>query len=108
MNSTMSSPPWSENRPKMASKWSQNASGTLPQATQAAILGHPWQGGAGAEILTFFQENGSQDEGQNRHKINKRVIQNMKVFYSSFQNHFGEILDPKWPRNSSENEPKSG
>ena len=87
MNSTMSSPPWSENRPKMASKWSKNASGTLPQATQAAILGHSWQGGGRGEtdeILAFFIENGSQDGGKNLQKINKKMIRNLKGFFASF------------------------
>ena len=48
--------------------------------------GHPGAplaggGGAGAEIRTFFEENGSQDGGQNRQKINKKLFQNLKVFY---------------------------
>ena len=103
MNSTMSSPPWSENRPKMASKWSQNASGTLPRATQAAILGHTWQGRGGTdEILTTFKENGSQDGGQNLHKINKKVIQNLKVFFQVFIT----TLERFWIRNGPKIHPK--
>ena len=40
----------------------------------------------------ILEENGSQDGGQNRPKIDKNVNQNLIIFSLSFEHHFGAML----------------
>ena len=66
---------------KMVPKCLRNPPPGNPGGHPGALLAG---GGETDEILTFFIENGSQDGGKNLQKINKKMIRNLKVFFSSF------------------------
>ena len=53
----------------------------------------------------ILEENGSQDGGQNRAKIRKKIIKNIVIFCLSFEGQVGAILVRKWYQNPSKNGP---
>ena len=51
-------------------------------------------------FLSILEENGSQDGGQNPLKIDKKSIQNLKIFLIGFWMHFGRDLGAKMEEKS--------
>ena len=51
----------------------------------------------------ILEENGSQDGGQNRAKINKRVVLKIGIFCLSFEGQVGAMLVRKWYQNPFKN-----
>ena len=56
-----------------------------------------------AVFLAILEENGSQDEDQNRTKINNKVVKKLTFFCLSFEGQVGAILVRKWYQNPSKN-----
>ena len=54
-------------------------------------------------FLAILEENGFQDGGQNRAKINKQVVKQIDISCLSFKGQVGAILVRKWYQNPSQN-----
>ena len=54
-------------------------------------------------LEAILEENGSQDGGQNRAKINKKVVGKINIVCLSFEGQVGAILVRKWYQNPSQN-----
>ena len=59
-----------------------------------------------ALLGAIFEENGLQDGGQNREKINKKVFQNVIIFCCFLKHHSERIVDEKSMENRSKNDAK--
>ena len=59
-----------------------------------------------ALLGAIFEENGLQDGGQNREKIDENVIKNLIIFCSTFEHHLETIFDGKSSENPSKNDAK--
>ena len=92
---------------KIGPKSRKSVQGGTPKWRQEAKMkkrGGP--SNSAALFLTIFEENCLQDGGQNRWKINKKVIKQIIIFYCFFKHHFGRIFNEKSMENRLKNDTK--